>query len=137
MRHNRSGSRPSNNGGPCHPDPVISGGEGGGLQKNFFWPFGPQFGLIIGGIRRGSGPRAPPLDPPLHKYRYSHFLCSLFVIYSIKAGKIKLTCLTYVVCVVFYFHDALEKLKNNFYTNFCFKRVLGFAIEADRVRLNF
>ena len=28
-----------------------------------------------------------------------------------------------------YFHDALEKLKTNFYTNFHFKRVLGFVIE--------
>ena len=55
MRHNRSGSRPSNNGGPCHPDPVISGGEGGGLQKNFFGPFGPQFGLKI----RGDGHQDP------------------------------------------------------------------------------
>ena len=29
----------------------------------------------------------------------------------------------------FYFHDALEQLKNNFHTNFRFKRVLGFVIE--------
>ena len=29
----------------------------------------------------------------------------------------------------FYFHDALEQLKTNFYTNFRFKRVLGFVIE--------
>ena len=30
----------------------------------------------------------------------------------------------------FYFHDdALEQLKTNFFTNFCFKRVLGFVIE--------
>jgi len=29
----------------------------------------------------------------------------------------------------FYFHDALEQLKTNFHTNFCFKRVLGFVIE--------
>ena len=29
----------------------------------------------------------------------------------------------------FYFHDALEQLKTNFYTNFRFKRVLGFLIE--------
>ena len=29
----------------------------------------------------------------------------------------------------FYFHDALEQLKTNFQTNFCFKRALGFAIE--------
>ena len=29
----------------------------------------------------------------------------------------------------FYFHDVLEQLKINFYTNFRFKRVLGFVIE--------
>ena len=29
----------------------------------------------------------------------------------------------------FCFHDALEQLKTNFHTNFCFKRVLGFVIE--------
>ena len=30
--------------------------EGGGLQKNFFWPLGPHFGLII----RGGGGRSLP-----------------------------------------------------------------------------
>ena len=29
----------------------------------------------------------------------------------------------------FYFHDALEQLKTNCHTNFCYKRVLGFVIE--------
>ena len=29
----------------------------------------------------------------------------------------------------FYFHDALEKLKTNFPTNFRFKRILGFVVE--------
>ena len=29
----------------------------------------------------------------------------------------------------FYFQEALEQLKTNFHTNFCFKRVLGFVIE--------
>ena len=29
----------------------------------------------------------------------------------------------------FYFHDALEELKTNFYANFRFKKVLGFVIE--------
>ena len=38
--------------------PVIRGG-GGGLQKKFFRPLGPQFGLKIRG-----GPAPPPLDPP-------------------------------------------------------------------------
>ena len=42
-------------GGPPDPDP--------GLQKVFFRPFGPQFGLKIRGGARA--PRAPPLDPPL------------------------------------------------------------------------
>ena len=37
-------------GGPDHPDPEIRGE--GGLQKDFFRPFGPQFGLKI----RGAGP---------------------------------------------------------------------------------
>ena len=45
----------------------ISGG-GGGLKKNFFRPFGPQFdqryGLGGGGGGVGS-PQAFPLDPPL------------------------------------------------------------------------
>ena len=38
--------------------------EGGGRRslKNFFRPFGPQFGLKI---RGAPGPRAPPLDLPL------------------------------------------------------------------------
>ena len=53
--------------GPGHPDPEIMGrGEGGGerergacLQKNFFRPFGPQFGLTIKG---GRAPR--PLPSP-------------------------------------------------------------------------
>ena len=57
-----------------NPDLGIRGEGGGssrpldkgwaGLQKNFFGPFGPQFGLEI---RWGGGvPRAPPLDPPLN-----------------------------------------------------------------------
>ena len=37
-------------GGGGHPDPEI---RGGGLKKNFFWPFGPQFGLKNKG---GPGP---------------------------------------------------------------------------------
>ena len=42
--------------------PLDKGGEGGGLQKNFFWPFGPHF---CRKIRGAAPPRAPPLDPPL------------------------------------------------------------------------
>ena len=49
-------------GGPCHPDPEIM--RGSSLQKSFFRPFGPQFGLKIEG-GGGRARRAPPLDPPL------------------------------------------------------------------------
>ena len=45
-------------GGGQSSDPDIRGGPV--LQKKFFRPFGPQFGLKMSG--RG---RAPPLDPPL------------------------------------------------------------------------
>ena len=41
--------------GGGHPDPDIRGG-GGWPQKNFFWPFGPHFGLKI---RGGQGPPSP------------------------------------------------------------------------------
>ena len=34
---------------------------GGCLKEIFFRPFGPQFGLKIG----GAAPRVPPLGPPL------------------------------------------------------------------------
>ena len=48
------------------PDLQIRRGEGrkgrAQSQKKLFWPFGPQFGLKIGG---GQAPWAPPLDPPL------------------------------------------------------------------------
>ena len=48
---------------PTEPAEISAGsrpwgkGGGGGLQKLFFRPFGPPFGLKIRG--------APPLDPPL------------------------------------------------------------------------
>ena len=43
-------------GAPGHPDPEIR--RGGRSPKQFFWLFGPQFGLKIrGGV--------PPLDLPL------------------------------------------------------------------------
>ena len=50
--------------GPGHPDPEIMGRGGWGkrgacLQKKFFRPFGPQFGLTIKG---GRAPR--PLPSP-------------------------------------------------------------------------
>ena len=43
---------------------------GDGLPKSFFRPFGPQFGPKIWegrrvGVGGWSGPRVPPLDPPL------------------------------------------------------------------------
>ena len=48
----RSGrSRPSDKGGPGHPDPEIRG-RGGGVKKSFFRP---QFGLKI----RGERPPGP------------------------------------------------------------------------------
>ena len=40
-------------GGDSHPEPLI---RGGGLQKKFFRPFGPQFGLKIGGDQGPLGP---------------------------------------------------------------------------------
>ena len=40
--------------GGGHPDPEIRGAGGGGLKKIFFWPFGPQFGLILPWIRHWS-----------------------------------------------------------------------------------
>ena len=40
---------------PSHPDPLMGGG--GQSLKNFFLPFGPQFGLKI----RGALDWAPPL----------------------------------------------------------------------------
>ena len=48
------------------PDPEleIRGEGGGGLPKNFFRPFEPQFGLKRSG--GGGSPRAPPMDPPLN-----------------------------------------------------------------------
>ena len=42
-------------GGEGHPDPEIRGEPG--LQKNFFRPFRPQFGLKIRGVGgKGAGP---------------------------------------------------------------------------------
>ena len=48
----------SDKGGPAHPDPEIRGEGGGGLQKKFFQPFRPQFGLKI--RRRGGPPGSLP-----------------------------------------------------------------------------
>ena len=69
-------SRPSDGGGG-HPDSEIRGG-GGGLQKIFFGPFGPHFGIKIrraGGGRRAL--RAPPVDPPLRYNIFGHFVLHL------------------------------------------------------------
>ena len=49
-------------GEPGHPDPEITGGEGGGtVSKKMFQPFLPQFGLTI----RGGGWGGRPL-PWIH-----------------------------------------------------------------------
>ena len=42
-------------------------GGGGGLKKNFFWPFKPHFCLQING---GGGGWAPSLDSPLIMHCY-------------------------------------------------------------------
>ena len=58
-----AGSRSWDKGGGARSSrPLDKGGTG--LQKNFFQPFGPQYGLKI---REGGPPPppAPPLDPPL------------------------------------------------------------------------
>ena len=49
--------------GGSRPSDKVGGGEGGRSQKNFFPPFGPQFGGLK--VREGRAPRPPPLDPPL------------------------------------------------------------------------
>ena len=54
---------------------IEGGAEGGGLQKTFFPPFGPQFGSKSKG--GGRVPRARPLDPPLT------FLAAPILIYFI------------------------------------------------------
>ena len=59
------GTRPSDKGvggrvGGGHLDPEIRGARS---QKNFSRPFGPQFGLKMGG--GGRPPWASPLHPPL------------------------------------------------------------------------
>ena len=56
------------------------------------------------------------------------FLRSLNCWFSRDAPKIQTKKLS--ILPGFYFHDALEQLKTNFHTNFCFKRVLGFVIEC-------
>ena len=48
-------SRPSDKGGPSHPDPEVRGG-GAGLPKSFFGLFRPRFGLKIRGGPRPPGP---------------------------------------------------------------------------------
>ena len=57
-----------------HPDPEIRG-----AVSNFFWPFGPQFGLKIRG-----GPRspAPALVPPQFKASHTCFEVGFFLLIS-------------------------------------------------------
>ena len=43
------------------PGDKVGGGGGAVSKKNFFQPFGPQFGLKKGGVQ---GPWASPLDLP-------------------------------------------------------------------------
>ena len=46
------------------PDLDIRGGGWGGVQKFFFWPFGPQFGLKIRvGTKGGGGGGGGHPDP--------------------------------------------------------------------------
>ena len=47
--------------------------------------------------------------------------------FSHDVTKIQTTKLS--ILPIFYFHDVLGQLKNNFHTNFRFKRVLAFVIE--------
>ena len=58
------GSKPLDTEGTCSSRPWDKGKAR--PQKNFFRPFGPQFGLKIRGGR--VAPRAPPLDPPLASF---------------------------------------------------------------------
>ena len=47
--------------------------------KEFFRPFGPQFGLKIrGGGKGGRAPWAPPLDPPLDFVAVTYDFCMNF-----------------------------------------------------------
>ena len=52
----RGGSKPSDKGGPGHPDPEIRRWGARSLKQNFFRPFGPQFGLKISGVPGPPGP---------------------------------------------------------------------------------
>ena len=47
--------------GGGHPDSEIRGGGEGGLQKIFFGPFGPHFGIKI--RKGGGGGKAGPPGP--------------------------------------------------------------------------
>ena len=64
-----------------------------------------------------------------HRWRKGHKLWQIngYCWFSHDATKIQTKELS--ILPRFYFHDALEQLKTNFYTNFRFKKVLGFVIE--------
>ena len=49
--------------------------------KEFFRPFGPQFGLKIRGGGGVRAPRAPPLDPPLDFVAVTYDLCVFFSLF--------------------------------------------------------
>ena len=60
-------SRPSDKGGPGHPDPEIrGGGRGTVFKKNSFRAFGPQFGPKMGG---GDPPGTVPGTAPGIHYK--------------------------------------------------------------------
>ena len=95
MRHNRSGFRPSNNGGAWG-----GGGRGEGLQKKFSRPFRPQFGLKNKGNKGGGGGLGAPGPIPLIRHCINTDIhISLSIVCDIQlARKIKLTCL-FIFCL--------------------------------------
>ena len=120
MRHNRSGFRPSNNGGAwggggkvsfSSPEPLgplnrrrlstkrLWGREWEGLQKKFSRPFRPQFGLKNKGNKGGGGGLGAPGPIPLIRHCINTDIhISLSIVCDIQlARKIKLTCL-FIFC---------------------------------------
>ena len=93
MRHNRSGFRPSNNGG------AWGGGRGEGLQKKFSRPFRPQFGVKNKGNKGGGGLGAPGPIPWISHCINTDIHIFLSIVCDIQlARKIKLTCL-FIFCL--------------------------------------
>ena len=70
-------------GGRRHSDPEIRGGQ---FPKNFFWSFGPQFGLKL----RGAGPPGPsPRSATVIVllYNISSIIFSLLILYIVVTRK--------------------------------------------------